>query len=317
VTALVRAGVTLDIPATSANLGAGFDALALALDLRNTVTVEVRPDLAPDRVELTVRGEGAGLLPADGRNRFVAMLARGLREAGSEPTAGWRVHMENAIPLSRGLGSSAAATIGGLVAADALLGGGVLDAQRILELAVAAEGHPDNAAATLLGGFCVVTHAEGSLRAVRLEPPPALRIVLFIPDRPLSTADMRDALPDHVSFDAAVHNVGAVALTVAAMATGRLELLGPGTFDRLHEPYRTSVYPELPVLVAAAREAGALGACLSGAGSTVIAFADAESGAQRIAAALGERAASLSLPGRTHVGRARSEGTVARDTERA
>jgi homoserine kinase len=310
VRSLVHDRVTVDIPATTANLGAGFDALALALDLRNTVSVELRPELPPHRVELSVSGQGAGLLPADGRNRFMALLSRGLRDAGCAPDAGWRVHMDNDIPLSRGLGSSAAATVGGLVAADALLGGGVLAPERILELAVSAEGHPDNAAATLFGGFCVVTGAEGSLRAVRFDPPPALRVVLFIPDRPLSTADMRAALPAQVPFATAVHNVGAVALVVAAMATGQLDLLGPGTQDQLHEPYRAAVYPELPVLVRAARAAGALGACLSGAGSTVIAFShdDGDEQAEAVAAAMAEAAAGLRLAGRTHVGRPRSEG---------
>jgi homoserine kinase len=308
VTGLARRRVSVDVPATTANLGAGFDALAMALDLGNRVTVEALPDASPGRAELTVAGEGAGLLPADGRNRFVAMLLRGLREAGHEPACGWRVAMDNAIPLARGLGSSAAATVGGLVAADALLGGGVLGTDVILGLAAAVEGHPDNAAASLLGGFCVVTHAEGTLRAVRLEPPDRLRVALLIPDRPLSTADMRAALPRQVPFEAAVHNVGAVALTVAAMATGRLEMLRAGTVDHLHEPYRVAVYPELPALVDAARGAGALGACLSGAGSTVIAFADSDTAAEEVASALRERAATLGLAGRTHVGRPRASG---------
>lgn len=306
---LVGRSVRVDVPGTTANLGAGFDALALALDVRNVITVEAvaLSDGPPVRVE--VHGEGEGQLPLDEGNRFVVMLRRGLAAGGLEdPGCGWRVRMENGIPVARGLGSSAAATVGGLVAADAILGGGVLGRDVILGLAAAAEGHADNAAAALLGGFCVVSRASGSLDAVRLEPPARLRVALLIPERPLSTADMRAALPREVPFESAVHNVGAVALTVAAMATGRLEMLRGGTLDQLHEPYRAAVYPELPTLVAAARDAGALGACLSGAGSTIIAFADSDLAAEAVASALREQAARLGLPGRTHVGRPRAAG---------
>jgi homoserine kinase len=137
-----------------------------------------------------------------------------------------------------------------------------------------------------------------------------LRAALFIPDRPLSTAKMRAALPAQVPFADAVHNVGAAAMAVAALAQGRLDLLGPATVDRLHEPYRAAVYPELPELVAAAREAGALGACLSGAGSTIIAFCASDADADRVAAAMADRAAPLGLPGQSRTSRPRDLGAV-------
>ena len=141
----------------------------------------------------------------------------------------------------------------------------------------------------------------------------ALVVTLFIPDRPLSTAAMRAALPAQVPFGDAVHNVGASSLAVAAFASGRLDLLTAATDDRLHEPYRAAVYPELPVLVAAARRAGALGACMSGAGSSVIAFADSETLAARLAVALEAAAQEAGLPGHSLVVRPRARGAFVVD----
>lgn len=305
---LARTRVIVESPATTANLGAGFDCLALALDLANTIEVEVGSG-GPAPLDLVVRGEGEGVLDASGSDRFTQALRLGLQELGHDPTVlAFRIAMDNRIPLSRGLGSSASASVAGLIAADALAGGG-LDPQRMLTLACHAEGHADNAAAALLGGFVVVSHAAGDARAVRLDVPPDLVCALYLPDRQLSTAAMRAALPDQVPFRDAVHNTGAAALAVAAFATGRLDLLRGATDDRLHEPYRAAaVYPELPLLIRSAREAGALGACMSGAGSSVIAFADSISLAERVAAALASGAATAGLTGRSVVVRPRARG---------
>jgi len=301
--------VRVDVPATTANLGAGFDVLAMALDIANVVSVEAVEHTSGPAVDLEVTGEGAGRLRANRRNRFVASLERGLREMNVHPRGiGWRVRMDNRIPLSRGMGSSASVTVAGLLAADAMVGGGVLSAERILALAVEAEGHPDNAAAALLGGFCVVATVDGAPCAVRFDPPAALVCVLFVPERPLATRDMRAALPTDVPFRNAIHNVGAASLAVAAFASGRLELLRAATVDRLHEPYRATVYPELPLMTAAARAAGALGAALSGAGSTIIAFTDDQRAAEQVAAALCVEAARLELPGRADIVRPRADG---------
>jgi homoserine kinase len=303
--------VTIDSPATTANLGAGFDCLALALDLSNTIRVEVSD--GPGPLELTVEGEGEGSLDASGSDRCTQALRLGLRELGHDPDSyRFRISMHNHIPLSRGLGSSASATVAGLLAADALCGGGLTPA-RLLSLACQAEGHADNASAALLGGFVVVSHAGGDAQAVRIEPPEGLLAALFIPDRPLSTAAMRAALPDRVPFADAVHNVGAASLAVAAFASGRLDLLTAATDDRLHEPYRAAVYPELPLLIAAARRAGALGACMSGAGSSVIAFADRPELAEHVANALVAGAADAALPGRSLVVRPRARGAFTLD----
>lgn len=300
--------VTVESPASTANLGAGYDALAMALDHTNRVTVEALPEPV---VELTVEGEGARELPADRRNRFVVALETGLRWALGEVPAGigWRVTMRNRIPLARGLGSSAAATVAGLVAADALTGGG-LDAQRQLALACELEGHPDNASAALLGGFVVVTLVDGQPETVRFDVPRNLRVVLFVPELPLATGAMRAALPHDVPHRDAAFNVGRAALAVAALASGHYEHLRTATEDRLHEPYRAAVFPALPRLVAAARDAGALGACLSGAGSTVIAFGDSMAQLAEIERAFVAAAVELDVAGSVQMMAPRNTGAV-------
>ena len=299
--------VVVEVPATSANLGAGYDTLAVALEIVDRIEVEAiaRPGLG---IELSVEGEGAGELPADRSNGFVVALERGIAEARGIAPEGmsWRIAMTNRIPLSRGLGSSAAAVVGGLLA-GAALGGRELTVDRALVLATELEGHPDNAAAALLGGFTIAAHGDPPV-AIRFDAPRDLRAVLFIPDLRLSTRAMRAALPDRVPLADAVANLQRVALGVAGLATGRTDLLRHLTIDRLHEPYRAAVYPQLPQLVAAAREAGALGACLSGAGSTVIAFVDSLRQITRLEAAFRAASADLDLPGRVELVAPRNEG---------
>ncbi len=300
--------VTVDVPGTSANLGAGYDCLGLALDLVNRVGVEVRGGNR-GRIELSVQGEGHDELTADRENRFVRGLEAVLRVVRGELSegVGWRVDMRNQVPVARGLGSSAAATVGGVVAGNALLGE-PLTTPDLLRLAAEIEGHADNAAAALLGGFVVVGETDGGLEAIRFDAPRDLRAVLFIPGLRLSTADMRAVLPDEVGRADAVANLGRVALGIAGLATGRWELLRALTVDRLHEPYRAAAYPQLPRLVDAARGAGALGACLSGAGSTILAFGDSPSGIARIEAALRAAAAETELDGRIAVVAPRNTG---------
>jgi len=302
--------VEVEVPATSANLGAGYDCLGMALELSNKVSLEVR-NWSRGGIELSVEGEGAGELPADGRNRFVQGLEAALREGrGDIPaSATWRIDMVNKIPLSRGLGSSAAATIGGILAGNALLGHALAEAD-ILRMATAIEGHPDNAAAALLGGFVVSAAIGdgGAVEAIRFDVPRGIRAVIFIPDLRLSTNDMRKVLPAKVPRADAVANLGRVAIGVAGMATGRRDILRFLTEDRLHEPYRAAVYPQLTRLIADARTAGAIGACLSGAGSAIVAFTDKVSGVARIESAFRAAAADTDLPGRVEVVAPRNAG---------
>jgi homoserine kinase len=300
--------VAVEVPASSANLGAGYDCLGVALAMTNRIELEVRV-WSRGEIELTVDGEGRNELTEDRENRFVRGLEAALRLAlGDLPDGvGWRIGMRNQIPLSRGLGSSAAATVGGVLAGNALAGE-PLSRQELLRLATQIEEHPDNAAAVLLGGFVVSASTAAGVEAIRFDAPRELRAVLYIPDLRLSTRDMRAALPASVPLVDAAANLAAVAVGVAGLATGRHELLGRLTVDRLHEPYRTAVYPQLPGMVAAAREAGALGACLSGAGSTIIAFTDSANGAAALESALTAAAAGLELPGRARTVALRNEG---------
>jgi homoserine kinase len=299
--------LVVDVPASTANLGAGYDCLGLALELLNRVTVEAIE--GDGSIRLTTTGEGAGELGGERSNRFVTGLERALEaQLGTRPaTLGWRIAAHNRIPLSRGLGSSSAAAVGGLVAGNAL-GGGGLSTDALLRMATDIEGHPDNASAALLGGFVVSAHLGDRVEAVRFDAPDGLRAVLFIPERRLSTADMRRVLPAEVPLRDAVSNMSRIAIGVAGIASGRFELLADLTVDRIHEPYRSVAYPQLPRLTGAARAAGALGAFLSGAGSTVLAFVAPGADAAPVEAALVEAAADAGLPGRTTVVSPRNAG---------
>jgi homoserine kinase len=264
--------VHVRVPATSANLGPGFDALGLALALYNEV--EARES---DGVTVQVEGQGAGRLATTGDN----VVARGVRlayEAAGRPFKGVALRCVNRVPTSRGLGSSAAAWVGGLVAGNALCGG-ALSRDALLALATRAEGHPDNVAAALLGGLTVsCVAAGGAVTAVSLPVPPRITWVALIPETTSSTAEARAVLPPSVPRADAVFNVQRVALLLAALQSGRIDALGPALDDRLHQPYRLALFPWMPAVVEAARAAGALGCVLSGAGPALLAVVVGDGG---------------------------------------
>jgi homoserine kinase len=264
--------ITVRVPATSANLGPGFDALGLALRLHNTLVIERAA--AP---EIEIEGEGATTLPRDPSHlayrAAVAVAARAEETAGGPPVQAFRLKQRNAIPLARGLGSSAAAIVGGAVAANALLGY-PLDRQALVDLATEMEGHPDNVAPALFGGLVVCTRTLNGVRWMRLAPP-SLNVVLAVPDYHVSTEEARRRLPARVPFPDAVFNVTRTALLVAALTGGRPDLLDEATQDRLHQPYREHLVPGLNEVFLAARRAGAYGVALSGSGPAVLAFGDA------------------------------------------
>lgn len=238
----------------------------MALGLYNIVEMEH----GGEDVVVSVEGEGTGELPLDATN-LVCRAAQTLWERVGFSHSGFRVHLNNQIPLSRGLGSSAAAIVGSLVAAN-LLSGGRLSQDEILALATEFEGHPDNAAPALFGGF-VVSVSEGTqVRAMQLPVPPKLRAVVAIPQFELSTEAARRALPKQVSIQDATFNISRCAMLVGALATGQLRYLRYSFHDKLHEPYRAHLIPGMEQVMAAGQEAGARGVVLSGAGPTMIAF---------------------------------------------
>lgn len=260
--------VTIRVPATSANLGPGFDVVGVALDIYNTV--EMAPDPSGATV-VDVTGEGAGFLRKTGAKLLVDAAKRVFEEAGLKQP-GLRIRQHNCIPLFRGMGSSAAAIAGGMAAANALLPE-PLPPQAILRLATEMEGHPDNVAPALFGGFVAACSVNNNVHFARIEPPPALRLVVAVPAFTLPTKESRQALPRQVSLEDAVFNLGQVALLVAALCRGDLNALAYTMNDRLHQSYRSLLVPGLEDVFAAARSAGALATVLSGAGPAVISFA--------------------------------------------
>ena len=264
--------VTVRVPATSANIGPGFDVLGLALSLHNVVTAE-----EADGVTVTNEGEGAGVLPT-GADNVVARAARQAFEAAGRPFRGIRLRCVNQIPPSRGLGSSAAAWVAGLMAGNALAGG-ILPREALLDAAARAEGHPDNVAAALLGGLTVSCASGDRVTAISLPVPAALRWVVLIPEAQGSTREARAVLPPDVSRADAVFNLQRVCLLLAALGAGRIDLLSTALDDRLHQPARWKLFPWLPAAVAAARSAGALGCVLSGAGPSLLAAVEGDGGA--------------------------------------
>jgi homoserine kinase len=253
-------------PATSANLGPGFDALGLALELRNRVTASLA-----ERTDVLVRGEGEERLSGGRNNLVYRAVGRVYARLGKEPPP-LRLECDNRIPLARGLGSSAAAAAAGLVIGNELLGR-PFDMPGLVALGAAMEGHADNIAACLLGGIqtCVVLET-GDVLHCHVPVPAGLSAVGLIPSFSMSTREARRVLPTVVPLRAAVWNIGRTALLVAALASGRLELLRAATEDAIHQPPRTVLFPALPRILAAALDAGAHGAFMSGAGSTVLAL---------------------------------------------
>jgi homoserine kinase len=210
------------------------------------------------------------VLEAGAENLAYQAIARLYQEVG-QPAPSLALHLENAIPVSRGLGSSSTAIVGGLVGANALLGE-PLDRERLLALAVEIEGHPDNVAPALLGGIQVTSLTEEGLLRLAIPPPAGLRAVVCVPEARVSTHAARQVLPAQYSRADAVFNIGRVSLLVAALLTGRTDLLRVGMQDRIHQPYRAELIPGFQAALDGALAAGAAGACLSGSGSTMLAL---------------------------------------------
>ncbi len=261
--------VKIRVPATTANMGAGFDTFGMAFNMYNTVELRRLPGRA---IRLENVGEHTKSMEQI-KDNLTVKAARRVFDAVGEPFGGLEFKMYNVIPVSRGLGSSSSAIIGGLVAANRLLGD-KLDKQQLLEMAVDLEGHSDNVAPALFGGFVSSCQRDGKTVVLRLNPPADLAAVVAIPDFYLSTSKARKILPTEVSREDAIHNIQCASMMVGAMATGDLELFAAAFDDRLHQEQRYKLIKGAKRVLRAAKNAGALAAGLSGAGPTLIAFVD-------------------------------------------
>lgn len=286
VTSIRTGPVRVLVPASSANLGPGFDSMGLALAMYDELIAMATED---EGVLVEIAGEGADDLPRDETHLVVRAMNAAFDAMGHRPT-GFVLRCRNAIPHGRGLGSSASAVIGGMALARAMVDGAEFDDDALLQAATSFESHPDNLAAALHGGFTVAWLDEAGVPgAVRLDPDPTVHAIVAVPVDQLATTKAREALPETIDYASATHNVARSGLLVHALTT-EPSLLWEATSDRLHQQARAGVYPESVALVEALRSEG-LPAAISGAGPAVLVLTDdaqAEARVQGIAGANGQ-----------------------------
>ena len=261
--------VKVRVPGTSANCGPGFDVIGIACTIYNELELTLTTE---PQCFIEVEGEGSSGIPKDDRNIAYQAVMLVLNKVHSN-LRGIHLRMKNAIPMARGLGSSAAAIVAGLVAAN-IATGEQLTKQDILELATSLEGHPDNVAPAIFGGICISAMAGEEVHSLKILPPKKLYLVVAVPEFGLSTKAARQVLPKMLPFKDAVFNVGRASLLVAAISQGEFKLLGHALEDKIHQPYREKLIPGMTEVFDAAVSAGALGAAISGAGSCLVAFAE-------------------------------------------
>ena len=254
--------IKVSVPATSANVGSGFDALGLAVTLYNTVTFE-----ESDKLDISAAD---GTRIPRGESNLVYRSAKGLFEKVGKQIPPLKITQTNPIPMARGLGSSSACIIAGLLGANRMLGD-VLNTQELLTLATAIEGHPDNVAPAMLGGFVTSVYDEGQVYSVKKNIDEQLAFAAFVPDFRLLTSKARAALPDMVSHKDAVYNLSRAALATAAFCDGDYSLLGVATKDSLHQKYRLPLIDGGDEMFELAQDLGALAVYISGAGPTIMA----------------------------------------------
>ena len=259
--------IIIHIPASTTNIGPGFDCLGLALNLYNTVEIIPTPG---EKTRFTVEGEGIHEINHPKSNLvlegFIALCQKAQQ---SVPDA--RFRLINRIPFARGLGSSAAAYLGGLTAANILLGK-PFHQNDIIGMAVEYEHHPDNVVPAMVGGFTIATITASGTQYIKLNSAKIPPVLAAIPDFPMKTKESRAILPDQIPFQDAVHNIGRTALLVSALTEGKWEYLREATQDRLHQDYRDTPDQFIAKAIAASLDGGAYGAALSGSGSTILAF---------------------------------------------
>ena len=270
---------TLKIPATSANLGPGYDVLGMALEVFNFFEVTVfdsemgnSKGHSMKKLTIEITGEGSGELPTDENNLIYKATLEACKKAGVELPP-LLIKQHNNVPLNRGMGSSATAVLGGVLIAREIIGD-KLDEETLLQLAVKLEGHPDNLLAAYYGGVVINYREKDIYRGVNFMPPSPIKAVLAIPDIQVSTKKARELLPGSYSTTDVVANLRNISLLTFALQTGRLDLLNIAMEDRVHTPYRAEMIPGYFDVEKAVKEAGALGFAISGSGSTVIALCD-------------------------------------------
>lgn len=267
-----REGVRVKVPASTANLGPGFDTLGMALNLY--AWIEMKP-----ATSTVINQHGGNLegLPTD-KSNLVYQVAQSVFAEAGVTLPELEISMKSDIPLTRGLGSSASAIVGALFAANLLIGE-PLSKARLFDMATALEKHPDNVGASLYGGIITAVWDGEHADVLRIEPPTDLEVLVAIPDFQLSTSKAREALPKQISLQDAVYNVSRTSLLTAALAGGRLDLIPAAMRDRLHQPYRAALVPGMARILEEATSHGALGAALSGAGPTLLCLMDRRQGA--------------------------------------
>jgi len=262
--------VTVRVPATCANCGPGFDTLGLALTLYNEFTFTVTDEKFG--FSLDVEGEGKDSFHASGRNMAFSSFLAVWNPVTDHKRVGIRLQMKNQVPKSRGLGSSSTAIVGGVTAAS-ILSGANLTLDQILQESNKLEGHPDNVAPAIYGGFTISFQENGAAHTLRTVPKLPLQFIAVVPEMQLSTHMAREAIPKTIAHPDAVFNSSRTALLTAALLENRPDLLKYALEDKLHQPYRAKLIPGLPEVFAAGEEAGAYKCIISGSGSTLLAFA--------------------------------------------
>ncbi|MBC7190209.1 homoserine kinase [Candidatus Aerophobetes bacterium] len=274
--------VKVRVPASTTNIGCGFDCLGIALSLYNEVEVELAEK---GEVFFEIEGEGKEVIPENESNLVFSSLKEVFERLGKK-LKGAKIKQINRIPLQRGLGSSGAACVAGIVAANYLLGK-PLSEKEILKMAISFEGHPDNVTASLLGGFVAVCMEKDTPIWIKLPFPENLKIVVCIPDLKIPTEKARKVIPDKIALEDTVFNLSRVSLLVSSLSLNNLENLSVALQDKIHQPYRKKIMPYMDDIFSAAIKSGAEGAFLSGAGSAIASFVRKEK-AERVGRAMQE-----------------------------
>nr|WP_242003786.1 homoserine kinase [Brachyspira aalborgi] len=263
--------ITFKIPATSANIGSGFDSVGLALNLYNEIHIYENDN--SKKIEFEIFGEGENEISKKDNMIYSAMKLV-FKKLKSKPNKGYIIKCINRIPLSRGLGSSSAAIIGGLLCSNFILGNKLKIEKDILNMAVQIEGHPDNVAPAILGGIVAgVVKKEEDFKYIKIKPPKNLKAIVSIPDFYLSTEIARNILPKEITRKDAIFNISRAALLTSALFSNRLDLLEIATEDKIHQDYRAKFIPNLNQLFKETKKAGAYSVTISGAGSSILALA--------------------------------------------